>query len=59
MDQRFFSKPILNSPYAVPQEHWELKEDGLPTQQVLAGRRPVRFLTPIPKPKKQSSKQAR
>ncbi len=57
MDQRFFSKPILNSPYAVPQEHWELKEDGLPTQQVLAGRRPVRFLTTIPKPKKQSSNQ--
>jgi type III restriction enzyme len=57
VDQRFFSSPILNSPYAVPQEHWELQEDGLPTQRVLAGRRPVRFLTPIPKPKKQSSKQ--
>ena len=57
MDNRFFSNPILNSPYAVPQEHWELDEDGLPTQGVLAGRRPVRFLTPIPKPKKQSSKQ--
>lgn len=57
MDQRFFSNPILNSPYTVPNEHWELEADGLPTQRVLAGRRPVRFLTPIPKPKKQSSKQ--
>jgi type III restriction enzyme len=57
MDNRFFTHPILNSPYAVPQDHWELDEDGLPTQRVLAGRRPVRFLTPIPKPKKQSSKQ--
>ena len=57
MDNRFFTNPILNSPYAVPQEHWELNADGLPTQGVLAGRRPVRFLTPIPKPKKQSSKQ--
>jgi type III restriction enzyme len=57
MDLRFFTSPILNSPYAVPREHWELDENGLPTQQVLAGRRPVRFLTPIPKPKKQNSQQ--
>ncbi len=57
MDNRFFTRPILNSPYSVPHEHWELDDDGLPTQQVLAGRRPVRFVTPIPKPKKQSSKQ--
>jgi type III restriction enzyme len=57
MDNRFFTHPILNSPYAVPQDHWELDEEGLPTQRVLAGRRPVRFLTPIPKPKKQSSRQ--
>jgi type III restriction enzyme len=53
---KFFSHPILNSPYAVPQEHWELEADGLPTQRVLPGRRPVRLITPIPKPKKQSSK---
>ena len=57
MDNRFFANPILNSPYAVPQEHWELDADGLPSQVALAGRRPVRFLTPIPKPKKQSSNQ--
>lgn len=35
MDNRFFEKPILNSPYDYPSRHWEL-EDGqcrAPTQQ--------------------------
>ena len=49
---RFFDRPILNSPYDYPARHWELDESGQPTNQVLDRRRRVSFITPIPKPKK-------
>jgi len=49
---RFFSAPILNSPYGHPTQHWELDESGQPTHQIVAERRPAKFITPIPKPKK-------
>src|SRR5271165_6767542 len=32
----FFQHPILNSPYARPEKHWELDESGQPTQQIIA-----------------------
>ncbi len=53
MSNPFFDHPILNSPYAYPVRHWELDEDGQPTQAIIERRRPARFITPIPKPKKQ------
>ena len=53
MDDRFFTQPILNSPYERPSRHWELDADGQPTQQILEYRRGAEFVTPIPKPKKQ------
>jgi hypothetical protein len=28
MDESFFERPILNSPYAFPARHWELDSDG-------------------------------
>ena len=52
MNNPFFDKPILNSPYHKPDRHWELDESGQPTQQIIDLRRPARFITPIPKPKK-------
>ena len=52
MDNKFFEKPILNSPYAYPIRHWELDPSGQPTQQILESRRRAEFITPIPKPKK-------
>ncbi|WHZ23049.1 MAG: Type III restriction-modification enzyme, helicase subunit [Nitrospira sp.] len=55
MSTDFFSKPILNSPYAYPSRHWELDESGQPTQQIIESRRPAEFITPIPKPKKRKS----
>jgi type III restriction enzyme len=58
MDNRFFANPILNSPYELPAEHWELDGQGQPTQKTVAGRRSPRFITPIPKPKKQNAKQS-
>lgn len=51
-DNPFFDRPILNSPYAAPQRHWELDEHGQPTQRVLEQRRRADFITPIPRPKK-------
>ena len=52
MSNPFFDHPILNSPYECPAKHWELDDDGQPTQKLLAARRPAKFVTPIPKPKK-------
>ena len=51
MSDRFFERPILNSPYKFPSQHWEL-EDGQPTQKVINSRRVADFITPIPKPKR-------
>nr|MBP8294638.1 DEAD/DEAH box helicase family protein [Burkholderiales bacterium] len=52
MSNPFFDHPILNSPYEYPSRHWELDDDGQPTQQVTESRRSAKFITPIPKPKK-------
>jgi len=52
MANPFFDHPILNSPYACPQRHWELDEQGQPTQRTVETRRRAEFITPIPKPKK-------
>jgi type III restriction enzyme len=56
MDNHFFERPILNSPYSYPERHWELDSEGQPTQKILATRRRAEFITPIPKPKKQKRK---
>lgn len=52
MDNQFFTKPILNSPYEYPARHWELDEQGQPTQRIIKMRRSAEFITPIPKPRK-------
>jgi type III restriction enzyme len=53
MSDQFFQRPILNSPYEIPKQHWELDATGQPTQQIAYSRRRAEFITPIPKPKKQ------
>ncbi|APB78104.1 BPTD_3080 family restriction endonuclease [Paenibacillus polymyxa] len=52
MVNQFFQKPILNSPYEYPLRYWELDEQGQPTHQIIERRRPAKFITPIPKPRK-------
>ena len=52
MSNPFFDQPILNSPYAYPPRHWELDDDGQPTQRIIETRRSAKFITPIPKPRK-------
>ncbi|MCY4237647.1 MAG: nucleotidyltransferase domain-containing protein [Rhodospirillaceae bacterium] len=49
---RFFDRPILNSPYKSPGQHWELDGSGQPTNRIVNKRRDVSFITPIPGPKK-------
>ncbi len=53
---RFFERPILNSPYEYPSQHWELDAAGQPTHKILGYRRPASFISPIPKPKQRKSK---
>src|SRR3954451_23487403 len=52
MTQRFFERPILNSPYEFPGCHWELDADGQPTNRIIEARRRSDLITPVPKPKK-------
>lgn len=53
MVNELFKRPVLNSPYAYPTRHWELAEQGQPTQRIIDRRRRAEFITPIPKPRKQ------
>jgi type III restriction enzyme len=55
MSNPFFDHPILNSPYECPGRHWELDEQGQPTQRIKDTRRPAEFISPIPKPKKRKA----
>jgi type III restriction enzyme len=52
MNDGFFERPILNSPYACPPRHWELDEDGQPTNRIIETRRRSELITPVPKPQK-------
>jgi type III restriction enzyme len=56
MTQHFFERPILNSPYAYPAQHWELDDDGQPTDRILPSRRRSELITPVPQPKKRRRK---
>ena len=52
MTKTFFEHPILNSPYECPKEHWELDQEGQPTNRLMTTRRKAEYINPIPKPKK-------
>ena len=47
----FFERPILNSPYSVPTQHWELDEGGRPTDRKLPSRRRSDLISAMPKAK--------
>jgi len=57
VENRFFERPILNSPYEYPGRHWELDDHGQPTQRIIESRRPASYITPIPRPKKRKGSQ--
>jgi type III restriction enzyme len=52
MNEHFFERPILNSPYVHPARHWELDDDGHPTNRIIETRRRSELITPVPKPQK-------
>jgi len=52
MTDSFFERPILNSPYGYPAQHWELDSDGQPTNRIIETRRRSELITPVPKPQK-------
>lgn len=52
MSNAFFERPVVNSPYEYPHQHWELDSTGQPTGSLIDRRRRAEFITPIPKPKK-------
>ncbi len=52
MSVSFFEKPILNSPYEYPAQHWELDNEGQPTNKIVEKRRSADLISPVPKPKK-------
>jgi type III restriction enzyme len=54
MNNQFFERPILNSPYEYPARYWELDPHGQPTQRIIESRRKAEFITPIPKPRKRN-----
>jgi type III restriction enzyme len=56
MTQSFFEHPILNSPYDFPARHWELDQDGQPTNLILPSRRRSELITPVPQPKRRRQK---
>lgn len=44
MDNRFFERPILNSPYEYPARHCEFDAQGQPTQRIVETRWPAQFM---------------
>jgi type III restriction enzyme len=52
MVESFFERPILNSPYDCPPRHWELDQDGQPTNRIIETRRRSELITPVPKPQR-------
>jgi type III restriction enzyme len=49
----FYDQPILNSPYAKPRFHHPLDQYGQPLGLApVEGRRPSKFMVPVPKAKK-------
>jgi len=57
MGDRFFERPILNSPYEAPKWHHHLDAEGQPTDlPPIPGRRRSELITPVPRPRKQKGR---
>lgn len=56
MANSFYERPILNSPYAPPYLYHRLDDTGQPIEgQPIKGRRPSKFIVPVPASRKQAS----
>ncbi len=56
MADRRIENPIINSPYRVPNRHFQFDNEGI-TDQVVDGRRPSAYFMPIPASKKKGGSQ--
>ncbi|SDL48234.1 BPTD_3080 family restriction endonuclease [Aliiruegeria lutimaris] len=56
MSAKFFEEPILNNPYSFPGKHWQIDDEGLPTDVIINTRRSAKLVSPIPAPKKKGKK---
>ncbi|WP_127600243.1 BPTD_3080 family restriction endonuclease [Nitratireductor alexandrii] len=52
----FFDTPIINSPYRHPGRHWELDDDGHPTDRIVDTRRSSALWTALPGQSSQSER---
>jgi type III restriction enzyme len=52
MDESFFERPILHSPYAFPARHWKLDADRQPINRIVEARRRCDLITPVPLPRR-------
>ena len=56
MKSSFYERPILNSPYRAPELHHPLDQNGQPLEgEPRQGRRPSRFIVPVPASRKKAS----
>ncbi|MBT9488826.1 MAG: hypothetical protein IV093_15085 [Rubrivivax sp.] len=55
MTNPFYERPIINSPYAYPGQHWELDADGQPTGVLASARRRSDLITPVRMAKKRKA----
>jgi type III restriction enzyme len=54
----FYERPILNSPYRAPELHHPLDQNGQPLEgEPRQGRRPSRFIVPVPASRKKATPQ--
>ena len=58
MPPTFSEQPILNSPYEYPARHWELGQDGIPTDRIAGRRREAKHVVPVPPPRRNNAQRA-
>lgn len=57
MAQTVIENPVINSPYAEPQQHFRFTDEGI-TDEIVAGRRSSSYFIPIARPKKKGKQLA-
>lgn len=51
MPQAVIENPVINSPFAEPEQHFRFTDEGI-TNEIVAGRRSSSYFVPIARPKK-------
>src|SRR3972149_10230205 len=51
MSQTIIENPVINSPFAEPEQHFRFTDEGI-TNEIVSGRRISSYFVPIARPKK-------